>query len=670
MHGVNPGTELGRYTLATRIEEIPGGERWTARDATLDRDVTLLVMPHDATSTAAGLDAARRAAGVEAAQLVRILDVGTEGALSYIAEDGLGGARTYAEVIGTDALPSEEVRRITGEVATGIEAARARGLHHLAISPDLVLITSDGRVKVRGLATAAALSGNETEGEEADREDATGVVALAYAGLTGTWPLTGSTSLPPAPRDGSGPPPPSRVAVGVPGDLDTICRETLSEGTGPDSPGDYAAQIAPWSRIPLAGAVRAVTPAEQGATDLPDQGARVANDDQPTTVIPGLGAAAAAAGTTTGTDESDVEDTAPRSSLPTIPDDATREIDLRADDRPTGVIPAIGDGPRRRPGQGGSTSKTARPRSAQGHRGPDDGAAEGHAHKGAAAVAAAAAAGAVGTGGKVIGDRLGKAAKTAGDRSKEAIHEARARREAIKADSQTRSSLGSAPVMAELEAPAPLLPAAAGAPPSRRQSNVVLMIMGGFVALACLLGSIGTSQMGSGTDLGKILGGDETTAVATSESKGSSSGAGGTEPFAILNAAGFDPPPGDGVEHNAEVPRVYDGDSTTAWTTEGYNDQSFGGVKQGVGVVVDLGQQQDISSVTLQLPTNAQATVFGGDQATNSGSEIGKTEGRTGEVVLTPSSAVKAQYVTVWFTSLAPGQDGRYRAALGEITVR
>lgn len=675
VHGVNPGTELGRYTLATRIEEIPGGERWTARDATLDRDVTLLVMPHDATSTAAGLDAARRAAGVEAAQLVRILDVGTEGAFSYVAEDGLSGARTYAEVIGTDALPSEEVRRITGEVATGIEAARARGLHHLAISPDLVLITSDGRVKVRGLATAAALSGTETEGEEADREDATGVVALAYAGLTGTWPLPGSTSLPPAPRDGSGPPPPSRVAVGVPGDLDTICRETLSEGTGPDSPGDYAAQIAPWSRIPLAGAVRAVAPAEQGATDLPDQGAPVADDDQPTSVIPALGTAAAgttAVGPTAGTHASDVEDTAPRSSLPTTPDAATTDLDddLGDDDQPTVAIPIIGDGPGRRPRQGGSISKTPRSRSAHGHRGPDDGAAEGHAHKGTAATAAAAAAGAVGTGGKVIGDRLGKAAKTAGDRSKEAIHEARARREAIKADSQTRSSLGSAPAMAELEAPAPLLPAAAGAPPSRRQSNVVLMLMGGFVALACLLGGIGTSQMGSRTDLGKILGGDETTAVATSESTGSSSGAGGAEPLAILNAAGFDPPPGDSVEHNAEVPRVYDGDPTTAWTTEGYNDQSFGGVKQGVGVVVDLGQQQDISSVTLQLPTNAQATVFGGDQATNSGSEIGKTEGRTGEVVLTPSSAVKAQYVTVWFTSLAPGQDGRYRAALGEITVR
>ena len=41
VHGVNPGTELGRYTVASRIEEIAGGERWTARDTTLDRDVTL-----------------------------------------------------------------------------------------------------------------------------------------------------------------------------------------------------------------------------------------------------------------------------------------------------------------------------------------------------------------------------------------------------------------------------------------------------------------------------------------------------------------------------------------------------------------------------------------------------------------------------------------------------
>lgn len=234
VHGVNPGTELGRYTVESRIEEIPGGERWAARDTTLDRDVTLLVMPADADTTAAALDAARRAAGVEAAQLVRILDVGGEGDLAWIAEDALDGARTYAAAIGTDGLPAEEVRRITGEVATGVEAARARGLHHLALTPEIVQLTSDGRVKVRGLATTAALAGIETEGAEADRDDAQSIVALAYAGLTATWPLDGTTTLPAAPRDHGRVQPPSHLAVAVPGDLDTICRETLTEGTGPD----------------------------------------------------------------------------------------------------------------------------------------------------------------------------------------------------------------------------------------------------------------------------------------------------------------------------------------------------------------------------------------------------------------------------------------------------
>ncbi len=642
VHGVNPGTELGRYTVASRIEEIAGGERWTARDTTLDRDVTLLVMPTDGASTPAALDAARRAAGVEAAQLVRILDVDTEGDLSWVAEESLADARTYAEAIGTDGLPAEEVRRITGEIATGVEAARARGLHHLALTPDIVLLTHDGRVKVRGLATSAALAGTETEGEEADRDDARAIVALAYAGLTGTWPLPGSTSLPAAPTSDGAPTPPSHLAVAVPGDLDTICRETLGDDTGPDSPGDYAAQIAPWSRIPLAGAVRT------GSAD--------------TQVVPTVTAAAE----TPATAVTELAEGADRD------EDVTQTIDTRGDSRHTVVITPGRDLPAHDDGEAATEPTTTRhtgSRTADGRESEDEG--DDHHGERRAAAAAAAAAAAVGAGGKVIGDRLGKAARTAGDRSKEAIHDARQRREAIRKDQRTRSSLGAAPVTAELEAPAPLLPASAGAPPSRSQSNLVLALMAGLVLVACVIGGLGSSRIGSGTDLGKILGGDETTAVQTTQSSDSGSeGDGSGEPFGIINAAGFDPPPGDGVEHNAEVQRVYDGSPQTVWTTEGYNSETFGGVKQGVGITVDLGQAQKISSVTLDLPTSAQATVYAGDQATNSGTEIGKTEGRTGQVVLEPQSEVTAQYVTIWFTSLAPSDDGRYRASLGEVTVR
>lgn len=653
VHGVNPGTELGRYTVNARIETIRGGERWTARDTTLERDVTLLIMPADEPPTAAALDAARRASGVEAAQLVRILDVGTQDAWSFIAEEATGDFETYAGTIGEDGLPAEEVRRITGEVATGIEAARTRGLHHLALSPESVLLTHDGRVKVRGLATAAALTGTETEGEEADRDDATGVVALAYAGLTATWPLPGTTSLRAAPDDGSGPPPPSRVAVGVPGDLDTLCRETLIEGTGPESPGDYAAQIAPWSRIPLSGGgpARPPTPPagaepvrrSSGATGAATTERPVADD--------------AVRAPATGGDTAESERRAHDQS-------ASRPIDLGQEDEPTVVIDT-------RPGGRDDRSRGGRDAGDADEEAPH----QGEDSPGKAAAAAAAAAGAVGTGAKVIGGRIGQASKSASGRSKDALHDVRARREAIRTDRARRTSLGSAPVSAELESPAPLLPADAGAAPSRQQSNLVLALMAVFVVLACVFGAIGTSHIGEGSNLGEILGGDETTAVRTSQSSSASSSSEGTsgdgEPFAILNAAGFDPPPGDGSEHNAEVQRVYDGNADTAWTTEGYTDPSFGGVKEGVGLTIDLGQPQQISSVTLTLPTTAEATVYAGDSATNSGTQIGTTQGRDGEVVLTPATQASAQYVTVWFTSLAQDpNDGRYRAALSEISVR
>lgn len=638
---VSPGTELGRYTLGTRLEALPGGERWSARDTTLERDVTLLVMPADAPETLAALDAARRAAGIEAPQLVRILDVGTEGPAAFVAEDPLPGASTYAELIGEHGLPAEEVRRITGEVATGVEAARTRGLHHLALTPDAVLVTTDGRVKVRGMATSAALQGLEDEGDDASREDATGVVALAYAGLTGTWPLPGEPGgLRPAERPGGQLPAPSELAVGVPGDLDTICRETLAEGAGPDSPGDYAAQIAPWSRMPFTRGDAAPTP-------------------------PPPVAAAAPPGTAGG----------PTDATVAIPaDDATRTIDPDA----TRAVPAHQPDADAPAGTATGHDEAGLPPSDQRADGEekdhDATAAPGPDRAAQAAAAAAGVLGAAASGGKVLGERIGSFARTAGERSREAVADRRARREALREDEQRSEPLRAAPSSAEIEPPMPLLPVGSGEPPTREQSRLVLLLMGAFVVLAFVAALIGMSKIGDNTDLGAILGGDETTAITTepttqgAAATSESSEETGDEPYAILGAVGYDPA-GDGVEHNAEAQRVYDGDPATTWTSEGYQAEGFAG-KPGVGVVVDLGQVQEVRSVTLTLPTPANAQVFVGDQPTHQGSQIGESGGRTGEVRLDAQSPVKGQFVTVWFTSTAPSDDGRHRATLGEIVVR
>ena len=72
MHGVHPGTTLGRYTLSRRVEARPTSERWLARDADLERDVVLHILPADHEHAEAALDAARRASGVKGLSLIHI----------------------------------------------------------------------------------------------------------------------------------------------------------------------------------------------------------------------------------------------------------------------------------------------------------------------------------------------------------------------------------------------------------------------------------------------------------------------------------------------------------------------------------------------------------------------------------------------------------------------
>ena len=142
---------------------------------------------------------------------------------------------------------------MAGETSLVLDVARNRGLHHQRLTPQHVLRTQYGDVKVRGLATLAALAGvDDVPDHEASREDAKGVVAIAYAGFTGLWPLPGdSGGLDPAPRVANHVAAPSEIAASVPADLDALCRLTFANDQGPTTPGDFARQVAPWSPIPI-----------------------------------------------------------------------------------------------------------------------------------------------------------------------------------------------------------------------------------------------------------------------------------------------------------------------------------------------------------------------------------------------------------------------------------
>lgn len=638
VQGLGPGSVLGgRYTVSRRVLAGHGAERWEARDEHLQRDVTVLAFPSGHVQADAVFDAARRAAGVRDQRLVAVLDVGRDEGVSYVVEEGLPGARNYAAAAVTGGLPGEEVRRVVGEAALGLDAAARRGLHHGALSPESVLVTEDGDVKVLGLATTSALAGRDDEDSDAARRvDAVGLVGLTYAGLTGRWPLPGdSGGLPSAPRIVGGTAAPSEIAVGVPADLDTICRLTLNEDEGPTSPGDFAGQIAPWSPNPVEDDAGRWTKdwagAPGGGDTVPDGEPGPAAGEAPVPPAPG-------------------PDRGPGATAP-----------LPVVAGPTALSPV---------------ERARAARDAAGGRGQAPSGPEGPSPVSAAGSAVAAALGsAATTAGTALGALGGRArdlVRTSADRAQDLTAERRAVRAAQAQWTEEhrvplKSTLGTAADV--VEPPAPLLPAETAEPLSRDESRTALLLVAGFLAIALAIGLWGASRIGSHTDLGLGPQARQTTISTPTKTKASpTKDTSGNEPLAIAGVTAYDPQ-GDNAENNGQLPRIYDGNPDTFWSSEGYNSAQFGGLKSGVGVIVDIGANARAKEIVLDLPTPTDVQVsLSATRSLEGAKLVGESTGQKGQLKLTVPPDVTGQYVVIWFTKPVE-VNGRYRAALSEVQV-
>jgi len=528
--------------------------------STLEREVALTIVDSEHPNRAGVLDAARRAAGVEDARLVRILDVGNQEGSSFIVEEAMSGSESLAVILLQGPLPAEEARRIAGETARGLETASQRGLHHLRLTPHCILIAPDGAIRVSGVAVAAAIDypdKQEPDPDTASRRDAVCCVAVAYAALTSRWPLDEQVSgIEPAPRVVDGVAAPSEIAAGVPADLDELCQATLNEGAGPATPGEFANQIAPWSRERVHG---------EGA--------------DPTTVLQ-----------------------TPRW------DDVTQAVAMG----PIGAQQTVAL----------SSPNLATP---------------------------------------------GPATQNP----------------AARADGYPDSELSTPPTLLlgesdDVAPPLPLLPASTALPPSRTQSKVAVLLVAAFVSLSLLVGYCGLRgpSSGTGTATGTKLSTSKQTAAVTTPAAAAPSSPEPTNSttagasIAILSATGFDPE-GDQIEKNSQVPRVYDGNPATVWTSEGYNSETFGGLKTGVGVILDLGQPTSVHEVTLDLGSGpVDVTAYAATGTSTAGATvIGAATGASGRVQLKAASTMpQAQYVIIWFTKVAP-DGGKFRASIAEIAL-
>lgn len=138
-------------------------------------------------------------------------------------------------------------------------------------------------------------------------------------------------------------------------------------------------------------------------------------------------------------------------------------------------------------------------------------------------------------------------------------------------------------------------PGTAGAParPPRRVLGPVLIVL--FVALA--LAVAGVLIGNTLADGGLFGGGDDGTATTTTTPAATDT------PLTATAATSFDPQGDDGEENESTAALAIDGDPATAWVTSTYNSTDFGGLKDGVGLVLTLDRAADLASLTVTSAT-------------------------------------------------------------------
>ncbi len=225
--------------------------------------------------------------------------------------------------------------------------------------------------------------------------------------------------------------------------------------------------------------------------------------------------------------------------------------------------------------------------------------------------------------------------------------------------------------------PSPSLPRRPGAPPhpagapqaERRataprfaQSERRWLIPAALiVVVAATLGVVGL-LLGR-TEMGRDLF-DEGGGRATADAGG---------PVEIAEVASFDPQ-GSGGEHDPELPLLVDDDPASVWTTEEYNSRELGGLKDGVGVILTLGEATEVAGLEVRSPTQDwSASVYVADQPADDlagwGQPVAEEEGIDGDVSFDLSGATGGA-VLVWITDLGDGSVGpRFSTALSSVEV-
>ncbi len=201
-------------------------------------------------------------------------------------------------------------------------------------------------------------------------------------------------------------------------------------------------------------------------------------------------------------------------------------------------------------------------------------------------------------------------------------------------------------------------------PKSRRRLGTGRRISGAGIAMGLVgIGLIAAALIFGGDSLDRLGGEEESD---PSEIR-----------LAEDQAAEFDPSPGDGQETETAQLAVDGNPTGSAWETEHYDTEDFGGIKDGVGLVVGVaGEPVTASSMEIRAASSGwDAEIYATDSEPPDdlegwGAPIGTVvDGGTREAVRLAGGPTR--YFLIWITKLPESQEqqGRYQMQISDVRV-
>jgi eukaryotic-like serine/threonine-protein kinase len=118
----------------------------------------------------------------------------------------------------------------------------------------------------------------------------------------------------------------------------------------------------------------------------------------------------------------------------------------------------------------------------------------------------------------------------------------------------------------------------------------------------------------------------------------------------LQGVASYDPQGDDREEHPEQVGEATDGDAATAWTTSTYED--FSATKEGVGLVLDVGEARELSQIAVTTDTPGYtAEIQAGDSPQGPFETVGASKTVAASTIWDLDGA-EARYYVLWITDL------------------